>query len=258
MIPQTILSLVALAGTTLAQTLTPPPHPTATSSPAQSSEDALYSLCTSQLNAYHRLRPSPARAVEAMFDNDPELQNPRNNYWDYDRIDSQCKRIWNARDTMGATAAPSLASQFSAFTSSWNSWVANIKEEALEWATRCNEFGDSPSEIDGEFNKRWGANFYALIVTDEAGCKTAISDWLGVAARTRTTDPTASETTLATTTTTMTGGEAEETATGEGSPQTGDQVSTTTSTAGVAQMTGLGGVMMGVVVVGGAVAGGLL
>ncbi|VBB71421.1 Putative protein of unknown function [Podospora comata] len=254
MIPQTILTIAALAGTTLAQTVTPPPHPTATSSPAQASEDSLYSLCTSQLNAYQRLRPSPARQVEAFFDNAPELQDPRNRYWDHDRIDSQCKRVWDARNTMGATAAPSLASQFSAFTSSWNSWVANIKEEALEWATKCNEFGDSPSGFDGEPNKRWGANFYALIVTDEAGCKTAMSDWLGVAARTRATDPTASETSLATTT----GEEAEETTTGGDTPASIDQVSTTTSSAGVVQITGWGGVMMGAVAVGGAVAGGLL
>ncbi|KAK4203940.1 hypothetical protein QBC40DRAFT_273638 [Triangularia verruculosa] len=256
MIPRTVISLAAIAGMALAQATTPPPNPTITSSPAQASEDALYSLCTSQLNAYQRLRPSPARDVEAFFDSAPELQNPRNNYWSYDRIDQQCKRMWDARNSMGATAAPSLASQFSAFTSSWNSWVGSVKEEALVWATRCNEFGDSPSDVDGEHNKRWGAHFYALIITDEAGCRTAMSDWLGVEPRTRSTESTASLTTVATSTTTTTS-TVTETSSGS-STLDAEEVSTTTSTAGVAQMTALGGVMMGVVAVGGAVAGGLL
>ncbi|KAK4174481.1 hypothetical protein QBC36DRAFT_380133 [Triangularia setosa] len=256
MITQTLL-LAALTGTTLAQTLTPPPNPTISSSPAQASEDALYSLCTSQLNAYQRLRPSPAREVEAFFDNAPELQNPRNNYWDYDRIDVQCKRIWDARNSMGATAAPSLASQFSTFTSSWNSWVSNVKEEALEWATRCNEFGDTPSNVNGEHNKRWGAHFYAMIITDEAGCRTAISNWLGVEARTKSTEGTASLTTVVTTTNSA-ATETETTVTSGNQSQTIEEVSTATSTAGAAQMTGLGGVIMGVVAVGGVVAGGLL
>ncbi|KAK0732507.1 hypothetical protein B0T21DRAFT_452089 [Apiosordaria backusii] len=233
-----------------------------TISPAQqsSSEDALYSLCTSQLNAYQRLRPSPARDVQSFFANAPELQDPRNNYWDPAEIDLQCRYIWEGRNSMGATAAPSLASQFSAFTSSWNSWVGSVKEEALEWATRCNEFAGTPSGEEGEVdggdkeNKRWGAHFYALIITDEAGCRTAVSDWLGVAeGRTRTTVGMATVTGVTTMSTTRT-----TTMTSTSSGEVEEVVSTMTSTGGIAQMTGLGGVAMGVVAVGGAVVGGLL
>lgn len=154
---------------------------------------------------------------------------------------------------MGVIVVLLFVFQFFVFILSWNSWVVNIKEEVLEWVMKCNEFGDSFLGFDGEFNKRWGVNFYVLIVIDEVGCKMVMSDWLGVVVWIRVMDFMVSEMSLVM----IKGEEVEELIIVGNIFVSIDQVSIMILLVGVVQMMGLGGVMMGIVVVGGVVVGGL-